>query len=357
MTTVYDALEQSYRVRLRRRYRIVALRNRASYRVALNCTYSTGAAIVKKSLTEFRKTLNHVRELWLQRLWNLGQHELWLYQRGLSPEPHEIDPARLLRAFELYADCRPRCVVYMPPPEWVKEKEHKPCNRSNFCPHCWAALVARQTQRIKQLINAYIAHRADARLTITTQISEYFFSSCGIGGTSFSTPEERHTAILHLRQQIERCRKYLDSTRKAVYRNTFAAAWRIVIEPVEDGWTIQIRQLFLTTEKQTPPTGKPRWARTVLRKSATAEAGHSWKQRKSDLTMDGEIYDRIIEFGSYPLGWLTNDIELTAIYLNAAAATKLLGGSGKLRRFGRQLVREFVLLERDIKNAAAARRA
>lgn len=357
MTTVYDALEQSYRMRLRRRYRIVAPRKRAIYCVALTCTYGAGAAIVNKSLPELRHTLNHIRRLWIQRLWDLGQHELWLYQRGLSAEPHEIDPARLQRAFEMYADCRPRCVVYMPAPEWAKKEEHKPCNRSNFCPHCWASLLARQTQRIRKLINDYIADRPTARLTLTTQIAEYFVSSGNIGGTSFATPEQRHRAILDLRKQIERCKKHLKSQQQFVYRNTFATAWRVVVEPRDGGWCIQLRQLHLTTEKQRVPTSKPAWMRLVSRRSAEARGGYTWKQRKTSLTMDGDIYDRIMEFGQYPMGWLTSDIELTAIYLNASAATNLLGGGGKLRRFGSALVRQFVLLERELKNATAARRA
>lgn len=357
MTTVYDALEKSYRVRLRRRYWIVAPRKRASYCVALTCTYHTGNSISKKTLPALRRRLEFVRRLWLKRLWELGKHDLWLYQRGLSADPHDLDPSKLLRAFKLHADCRPRCVAYMPPPDRLKNIQHKPCRRSNFCPHCWAALAARQTQYVKKIVNEYIAAKPDARLTVTTQVSEYFFSSRGIGGIEFSTMEDRRDAILRLRQQIDRCKSYLNSSRVSVWRKTIAMAWRIVVEPADTGWRIQLRQLSLTTEKQTPPTSKPPWMRNVFRRSADVRSGFSWRQRKTTLTMDGDVYDRLMEFNDYPMGWLTNDIELTAIYLNATAATNLLGGGGKLRRVGDALLREFVLRERELKNATAARRA
>jgi hypothetical protein len=58
-----------------------------------------------------------------------------------------------------------------------------------------------------------------------------------------------------------------------------------------------------------------------------------------------------MEFNTYPMEWLTEDIELTAVYLNAAAKHRLLGGTGKLCKVGTALVREFVLMEAAIKNA------
>jgi len=351
MSLVQDVLELAYRQRLVRRYRIVAPRKRASYFAALTCTYSVKKPQHTKSLPRIRARLNRVRVAWLHRLWDLSRYELWLFRRGLSADPNEINPDKLIEAFKLFADCRPRCVVYMPAPEWLKSLVYKPCYRSNFCPHCWASVAARQMQRAKRVINTYIGRNAKAELNVTTQISEQFFTSCGIGGDHFTTVEDRYEAIMALRAQMERYKTHLEKLHKRVQRNTVGAMWRMVIIPAEAGWRIQLRQFFLTAADKKPPTDIIYGAKLVSRTTTLARGGCSWKDRKSTLTMDSDIYDRLMEFNTYPMEWLTEDIELTAIYLNAAAKHRLIGGTGKLSKVGTALVREFVFLEAAIKNA------
>jgi|APCry1669188879_1035177.scaffolds.fasta_scaffold00762_10 hypothetical protein len=356
MNTVQDVLEQSYRKRLSRRYRIVAPRKRASYCVALTCTYQAGNVFSKKGLPYIRSSLDSMRLLFMRRVYELGKHELWLYQRGLSAEPHELNPAKLLRAFELFADCRPRCVIYMPPPAEIAQYiEHKPCNRSNFCPHCWASVAARQTQHVKKVINDTIRDDAFARLVLTSQITERFVSSNQIGGVNFATTQERLEAILNLREQIAGVKEHIAAIHKRAQRNTVGSIWRIVPIPTDGGWRLQLRQLFLSRVGRPTPYDVMRGMTTMLHEQAVAQGGYTWKQRKSALDMDGDIYSRLIEFNEYPRPWLTDDIELTAIYLNATAKCRLLGGTGKFKKIGSGLVRHFVLFERMLRDAAARR--
>lgn len=355
MSNIFDVLEPSYRRRLSRRYRIVAPRKRASHCVALTSTYYSNTPKRLKTLPRIRSTINRISRMWVQRLWDLGHNGLWLYQRGLSPNPSELDPDRLIRAFELFADCRSRNVAYMPPPAWAKEVVYKPCNRANFCPHCWAAQSARQTQHIKKVINDLLLRDPNAQLHLTTHIAEQFVSSCGIGGDRLATPEARFDAIVRLRAQIDKCKKHIASQYKYVQRHAIGAVWRIAVIPADTGWKIQIRQLFLTPVDVEPPRKVMYGMRTVLKKVAKIYGGFTWKQRKSTETMDSHVYARLIEFNRYPMALLTDDIELVAIYLNATARCRLLGGRGKFRKIGRALVRDFVLFEKAANNAIARR--
>lgn len=352
MLIVQDVIEPLYRQRANRRYRIVASRKRASYCAALAGTYG----VEEHTLTNVRACVNQISKLWVDRLWELGRHELWLYQRQLLPDPHEINPDKLMRAFRLYADCRCRCVAYMPPrtkQEKYIEEHRIPCNRANFCPHCWAMTSARQCQRVRMLINEHITGAPNARVTLTSQTQEYFFSAAGIGGVSFSNPAERHSAISALVAEIDRCKSFVKQKHKTVQRKTLASIWRYVVIPADDGWRIQVRQLFLTDGFSSPPQHIMRRTQHVRTKSAVASSGHTWQQRKSTLTMDEDIYACLIDFNRYPVELLTGDIELVGIYLNAAAKTRMLGGTGKLHRIGRALVREYVQKEAAIKHAKA----
>lgn len=356
MSNIFDVLEPSYRRRLYRRYQIVAPRKRASHCVALTCTYYPNTPKKLKTLPRIRSTVNRISRMWVQRLWDLGHNGLWLYQRGLSPNPSEIDPDRLIRAFELFADCRSRCVAYMPPPPWAKEIKYKPCNRANFCPHCWAAQSARQTQHIKKIINDLLLRDPDSRLHLTTHIAEKFVSSCGIGGDQLATPEERFDAIVRLREQVDKCKKHIASQYKYVQRHALGSVWRIVVVPADSGWKLQIRQLFLMQADNKPPLKVMHGMRTASKKVAKIYGGFTWKQRKSTESMDSHVYARLIEFNRYPMAWLTDDIELVAIYLNATARCRLLGGRGKFKKIGGALVRDCVSFEKAA-NDVVARRA
>jgi len=308
------------------------------------------------SVRNVRSTVNSICRQWVHRLWDLGRHELWLYQRGLVPDVG-LDPYKLIRAFELYADFRPRCVAYMPRPASWKPVEYKPCNRANFCPHCWASLIARQTQRLKYLINAYIASDAKARLFVRVVIDEHFLTSAGIGGLGFAEPENRYSAIIRLRKELQKCKRHIDKNYASTRRNTLASLYRVCAVPLQDGWRVQTRRLLLATSDTELNVPLMRGSRRVLDTTAIARGGETWMQRKTTSTQDEDIYRALIAFHAYPIELLNNDIELVAIYLNATARMRLIGGTGKMRRAGSALVREYVQQEKVIRDDKAAKRA
>ena len=343
--SVQDILEPVYEQRKRTRYRIVRIRSRAPIQAAIACTYFAHRPSARQTLNRVRNRIAAVNRLFLERVWNLGRYELWLYQRGLSPNPSELEPERLVSAFELLARCASRCVIYARPP-----KNHRPCNRANFCPHCWASSAARQYQRIRCVINSLTSRTAERGVTLTVQTTEVPLTSCGIGGDGFSTPEERYAAILNLRSAIERCKTHVQRFQKSTQRNTLGSIWRVVVIPAEAGWRLQLRQLFLTdADKQPPTTPMPR-SQTVYREQLHLHAGLSWGDRRQKHSQYAAAYELLVQFNLYPLEWLTHDVELTAIYLNAAARTRLLGGTGKLKKIGSSLVRAYVRAEAQQNN-------
>jgi hypothetical protein len=353
MTLVQDVIEPLYRKRIDWGYRIIASRKRASYVVALACTYLKGQ---EPTIKNVRTCVNNIRKLWIERLWELGRHELWMYQRGLLPDPIAINPDKILQAFKLYSGCRPRCIVYMPPQEeWQKHIKYKPCNKSNFCPHCWASVSARQTQRVRQIINAHLAGNYKANLRLDLHITERFLSSGDIGGLNFSEPADRYQALVRLRNELSACKRHLKKLVQRTRRNTLASVWRNVVIPEEQGWRVQLRQLFLTESPYMPPLDVQRGYRTAKHTIVPIIGGHSWKERRTVLPMDDDIYTALIAFNDYPTQLLTEDIELTAIYLNAAAKERMLGGTGKLQRVGSRLVREFVTREASSRNVKLGR--
>ena len=353
MSLVQDVFEPLYRQRVNWGYRIVASRKRASYVVALACTYLKGQ---EPTIQNVRTCVNNIRKLWIERLWELGRHELWMYQRGLLPDPIELNPEKILQAFKLYSGCRPRCIVYMPPQEkWQQFIKHKPCNKSNFCPHCWASVSARQTQRVRQVINAHLAGDRTANLRLDMQITERFLSSGNIGGLNFSEPADRYQALVRLRNELHACTRHLKKIAKRVQRSTLASVWRNVVIPEERGWRVQLRQLFLTESPYMPPLDVQRGYSTAKHIIVPIVGGQSWAQLKTVSTMDDNIYGALIAFNDYPTQLLTEDIELTAIYLNASAKERMLGGTGKLHRIGGRLVREFVTQEAGSRNVKLGR--
>jgi len=353
MLVLQDVLEPAYRKRSTRSYAIVAPRKRASYGVSLAAVYGINRDC---SASNVRSSVNSICRQWVHRLWDLGRHELWLYQRGLVPDVG-LDAYKLVRAFELYADCRPRCVAYMPRPAEWKPIEYKPCNRANFCPHCWASLVARQTQRLKYLINAYIARDPKARLSVRVVTDEYFLTSAGIGGLGFAQPEERYAAIIRLRNELQKCKNHVNQNYTSTRRNTLASLYRVCAVPMHDGWRVQTRRLLLAPSDTQLSLPKMRGARRVLDTTAVARGGETWMQRKTVSTQDEDIYRALIAFHAYPAQLLNNDIELVAIYLNATARMRLIGGTGKMRRAGSALVREYVQQEKAVRDDKAAKRA
>ena len=72
MLIVQDVIEPEYRKRSPRRHRIIATRKRACYAAAVACVYTDGTDY---TLSHVRSSVNSVSQLWLDRLWDLGDRK------------------------------------------------------------------------------------------------------------------------------------------------------------------------------------------------------------------------------------------------------------------------------------------
>ena len=179
---------------------------------------------------------------------------------------------------------------------------------------------------------------------VTTRVVEYFLSA-GIGGDDLSSEARRYAALEKLRVELARCKKYLQQQHKRFQRNTVGSIWRIVVIPHADGWRIQIRYFWVAdARKNFIVAALPvATARVVVEHTAFFSEAHTWRARKTThTTPDADSYAALIAFNVYPLEWLTDDIELVAVYLNAAAKTRLLGGTGLLKKVGSGLVKQCI---------------
>lgn len=344
MSAVQDALETAYKKCCRSRLRIVRVRSRRPITAGIVATYFSGQLEGKKTVAKIRRQILRVGQLYLERLWDLGRHGVWLYQRGLSAAPDELEVDRLVRSFTLAACCTPRSVIYNKPRTWAKA-----CNRSNFCPYCWEATATRQIQVVRQLVNKLTLSANAAAFTVRARVTSYTVDVSNLGGDDLATPQERYAAIVRLRAELFVCKQYLQQQHKRMQRNTFGSIWRIVVVPKTSGFELQIRQLWVVaTAKNFNVVALPCSLAAVLYdESANVAANKSWSLRKSTDDVDTQVYNLAIAFNTYPMQWLTDDIDLVAVYLNATAKTRLLGGTGLFKKIGSGLIKQCIALEAE----------
>jgi hypothetical protein len=264
----------------------VRIRSRRPITAAIVATYFSGKLTGKKTFVGIRRRVLRVRRLYVDRLWQLGRHALWLYQRGLSPRADEVEVERLVRAFRLAANCTPRSVIYSRPRTWAKA-----CNRANFCPYCWEATSARQFQRIREIVNKILSVSSRQSFIAEYRVVERFVSARGIGGMHFVSEQERFAAIETLRAEIALTKQYISQQHKQFQRRTVGSIWRIVIIPHEIGWKLQLRQFWIAAADANFVAHPPPAGATIPRaRTLNLQPGATWRQRKTTHSVDHHIY-------------------------------------------------------------------
>lgn len=336
MSAALDAIEATYLKRRENPLRIIGVRKRAACTIALTATYGLRG---DKSVPAVSAGVSRVWLSFIDRLWDLCKHDKYFPVRGIDTNPHFFEEDRAIAAFDLCACCRPTCVIY---PQWTQDKiKFKSCGHSNFCPACWAAVVMRQYQQYKQVINAFIGSKPNERLYVTAHTIEQFVAAPEITANEHADPQTLTAAITLIGDRIENLRDSITKNSAqyfSVRRKTVASYWRIVVLPAVGGWRLQLRRLYVSKPGCKIPCHAPRGWRAVLRKTVMAVGGKTWPERKV-AEMDDNLAELMIAFSEYPVELLREDIDLTAAYLNAAAKQRLIGGTGKFKCAGSALVK------------------
>ncbi|NBO19972.1 MAG: hypothetical protein EBV03_12275, partial [Proteobacteria bacterium] len=111
--------------------------------------------------------------------------------------------------------------------------------------------------------------------------------------------------------------------RRQLQRQTYGSLWRIVVNPVESGWEIQVRQFFIIRPKARRPVTRAR------------KSDYPIFLQSAHITDFAGVMAALGCFVKYPGGLLTAYAELTASVFHARNKLRLSNATGCLYKRGR----------------------
>jgi len=339
MSVGLDVFDSAYQKAVRWSLPIVGYRSRNPCLAAIAATYDLPDG--DHSLPTMRACVNFRRVQFLTRAYELAKYDKYFLVRGIIPNQHYFDAQRAIGAFELCASCCPTVMIY--PPALQNVRKFKSCGHSNFCPSCWCAVAMRQYQQMRLVINAFLRQGAAGRIYVTPYITEQFVPAPRISSTNHASADDAAEALLIIQRETQRYKRLIQqrSRQLRIHRNTVAAYWRLVPIPVDGGWRLQFRQLFVSLPEQKSPVERINFRGTKIlkHKRLLLSGGKNWQERWLDET-ENKLDTLMLSFLRYPSELLTEDIDLTAAALNATAKQRMIGGYGKFRSAGSGLLKK-----------------
>lgn len=312
-------------------WRIVRVSTRASQRFSIqHVLYPASGKRRHQNEMEYGfvvRMINKLHWLWFTRVKQLAIYRMWV--------PGGADATRTSRLLTLrrVMNCRPTSVYF----KNGNTRRIRPCKQHKVCPFCWGRLSSFIYRRVKRRLGRVRKTQND--LVLTCRVVSYFVHARGFHSANGFNNEEicAHARALHdvlTRQQQE----YRQLT-KALQRKTVGSSWRVVVNPQDSGWNVEVRQLILARPfKKVLPWVKWRGAKTVFLASAKLED-------------DAALCELLGRFVEYPAGLLTSYLELTGVCLQAGYGLRLLSGTGLFRTCGDGLLRAF---KKDKKHGEAS---
>lgn len=253
-----------------------------------------------------KKRAQRAGRYWFKRVQELASRDLWLPSPGYSAI--DVQHASVRRC--LY--CRPSIMVYN------GDAELKPCGRPVICPFCAARKaedlykrVTRNLRTLKKREKSVIAVcRVDSYPVLARDFSEF-----GWDKENVIENAQELRAICRAEQQ-----KYKNINRQ-LKEKTLGSLWQLAINPVDDGWQIQIRQFFLVRPKDRRPVNRAKKSSTIFLQSAK-------------ISPSKNVFEVLGKYVEYPAGLLTSYAELTAAALIAKDGLRLNYATGILYRCG-----------------------
>ena len=260
------------------------------------------------------KMLHRVHRMWFSRIKELLVNNFW------APG-HDGAISSQLFTFRRVLHCRPSAVYYA----GGNDSLIRPCKHHRFCPFCWGRVGALCYRRFRQRVRT--AQKLKGDLILVSRALTYTLPA-PTPLTEMTEPEFITAGAAALRKALEQQKQECTALAKQLQRNTEGSAWRIVVDPQDDGWAIEIRQLLLAQPKKRLPLVQRREAKSAYYIS-------------TKLTNDDRVEEAIGRFIQYPSGLLTAPVAVTAAYLHASYALRLASGTGSLRACSQGLARAF----------------
>lgn len=302
-------------------WRIVRVSTRTAQRFAVRHVFYPASG-KRRPAHELRhnfvlRTVHRLHGLWFQRVKDLVTNQFWV--------PGALDATRSSRLFTLrrVLNCRPTAVFF----RHGNAGLIRPCKQYKICPFCWGRLSAFLYRRMKTRIRA--ARKTNDQLVLACRVISVFVPAPDFNNAVGFTVADVASHAKKLRALFTQYREQYKTLRKTLQRKTLGSAWRVVVDPQEAGWNVEIRQLLLVPPgKRALPWMKIRAARTVYLESVKAAD-------------DDAVYPLLGRFAEYPKGLLTSYVELSAAYVQASYGLRLITGTGAFRTCGDGLVRAF----------------
>ncbi len=248
--------------------------------------------------------------LWFALIKELACRELWL------PSPRYNSLQIKKSSVQRCMYCRPTNLVYY----WPKDEvQLRLCGRFSSCPFCAARhaedLYKRVSRAIKGLQKRGVFAVATCRIETYKVLAKDFEQI----GWDINNVYENAGILRNVLQGEQHKYRQL---KKQLQAQTFGSLWRVVVNPVDDGWEIQIRQFFITRPKARRPVNRAKKSSAIFLQSA----------KISDFQATMAALGCFVE---YPRGLLASYVELTASVLHARNNLRLSNGTGCLYKRGR----------------------
>jgi hypothetical protein len=270
------------------------------------------------------------RNMWAKKLKSLTANQLWLPNtRLLDPHDSSFNVQKFELTFRRLLFCRPTFVQFA----WKGEKVWRPCNRSSFCPFCFARISSSLYRHTKRRINKLVEKNPATELCLTVQVLRRFIYAANFDSVRGCHPYQVDMYVDQLKEEIQHHKAAYAKCTKSLQRNTLGSMWRVVVIPTDSGWIIESRQCFIHKAKKRLPV--PMLENSVVHYSKTVSVVDSADLERNDF------FVTFGEFCRYPASMLRTYSEFVAAYLRASHNLRLSSGTGILRKTSRSLIRMF----------------
>jgi hypothetical protein len=256
-------------------------------------------SIIKRLKQSHRNWFMRVKELVLRKLW--------------TPASEYLTEDSQKSAVKRCMYCMPTTVEH----EAVRGPVNlRLCGRPDICPFCYGR---RAEDLFRRFVRASATLRkTQSKLIVTCRIATYIVPAKKFTEIGWSQENMFDNAGILRRLLTTEIANYKKISRKLA-RDTEGSAWRIVTNPIDTGWEIQVRQLFITRPRAARPVNRAKKSATIFLQSAK-------------LTDTDAAIDIVGAFVEYPRGLLTSYAELTAAVLHARTGLRLNNATGCLYR-------------------------
>lgn len=256
--------------------------------------------------------VHRLHKMWFQRTKDLIVNRFW-HPGGINTR------AASLLTFRRVMHCRPSCLFF----DGGNKGKLRPCRRDRFCPWCWARTASFGYRLYKRDIR--VARMSHDNLALTCRVIAHKIPADAFHSASGYSPEQASARASAIQAVLEQHREAYGRLTKQLQRKTLGSAWRLVVNPCDDGWVVEARQLFLASARKSLPLVEYPGAKTVTRVSTCVHD-------------DDAVFETLGRFFEYPAGLMTSYAELAAVYLQASSSMRTCSGTGVFRATGQGLL-------------------